>query len=55
MKESCITQEDKPVWYENDQPIQEYLESYRKNESDKAGCPVEKPSWLKMIKKSTPK
>jgi len=55
MKESFVNQEVKPEWYENDQPIQEYLDSHRKHGSDKEDHPVQKPSWLKIMKKSLPK
>jgi hypothetical protein len=52
MEESLIKSTDKTLWYENDQPIQEFLESFRKPPVLEADHHAEEPSWLKIIEKS---
>ena len=48
MEDIIIKQEDQTIWYENDELIQEYLESSKK----KAVSAEEKLSLLTLIKKS---
>ena len=47
-------QDEKTMWYENYEPIQEYLDSEfsRKSNGTKEGLKTEKFSWLEMMKKS---
>jgi hypothetical protein len=55
MEESLINQDDEPVWYENDRPIQKYLNRSRKNTTIKEDRQADKSPWLKMMKKSSRK
>ena len=52
MEDIIIKQEDQTIWYENDELIQEYLESSKKLSKIKAVSPKEKLSLLKLIKKA---
>ena len=52
MEESLINPVDETIWYENDQPIKEFLESFRKPAVLEADHQAEEPSWLKIIEKS---
>jgi hypothetical protein len=52
MEESLIKPADETVWYENDQPIQEFLESFRKPAISEVDHQAEEPSWLRIIEKS---
>jgi hypothetical protein len=52
MEDIIIKQEDQTIWYENDELIQEYLESSKKLSKKKAVSPEEKLSLLTLIKKS---
>lgn len=52
MEESLINPAGKTSWYENDQPIQEYLESYKKSTTTKGDFQNQELSWLKIMKKS---
>ncbi len=52
MEESLIKPANETVWFENDEAIQEFLESFRKSEILKADHQAEKRSWVKMIEKS---
>ena len=52
MEESLIEPADETVWYENDQPIQEFLESFRKPEILEAEHQAKELSWVKIIEKS---
>jgi len=52
MEDIIIKQEDQPIWYENDELIQEYLESSKKLSKKKAVSPEEKLSLLKLFKTS---
>ena len=53
MEESLIKSADETVWYENDQPIQEFLESFRKPAILEADHQTEKLSWIKIMEKSS--
>jgi len=48
MKNSLINRNDKPLWYENDRPIQEYLDSSKKPATQTEDHRPERLSWLKM-------
>jgi len=52
MEDTIFKQEDQTIWYENDELIKEYLESSKKLSKIKAVSPREKPSLLKLIRKS---
>jgi hypothetical protein len=52
MEESLIKPVDETIWYENDQPIQEFLESFRKPAILEADHQAEELSWIKIIKES---
>jgi hypothetical protein len=52
MEESLIKPLDETIWYENDQPIQEFLESFRKPANLEDGHQVEELSWVKIMKNS---
>ena len=52
MEESLIKPAGKTSWYENDQPIQDFLESYKKSASTKEDFQAEELSWLKIMKKT---
>jgi hypothetical protein len=51
MEELLIKTADDAVWYENDQPIQEFLESFRKPEILEADHQAEEISWVEIMKK----
>jgi hypothetical protein len=50
MEDMIIKPEDQTVWYENDELIQEYLESSKKFSKLKPVSRKEKLSLLKLIK-----
>ena len=53
MDNSLIKLEDETAWYENEQPIEEYLKSSEKPaDSKKDERWTEKPSWREMMKKT---
>lgn len=52
MEEPLIEKADGTSWYENDQPIKEFLESYKKPATPKEDLQTEELSWLKIMKKS---
>jgi hypothetical protein len=52
MEETLIKPADETVWYENDQIIKEFLESFRKPEILDADHQAEELSWIKIIEKS---
>ena len=52
MEESLLKSADETVWYENDQPIQEFLESFRKPLVLEADHQAKELSWIKIIEKS---
>jgi len=51
MEEPLIKPAGKTSWYENDQPIQEFLKGYKKPATVKEDFQSEEPSWLKITKK----
>ena len=52
MEESLIEASDETVWYENDQPIKEFLERFRKPEILEADHQTEELSWTKIMETS---
>ena len=52
MADPLIKQENQTIWYENDELIEQYLESSSKLSKKKAVSREEKLSLLKLIKKS---
>ena len=53
MDDSHIHIKDETAWYENEQPIREYLKSSEKPaDNKKEDCRSEKSSWREMMKKS---
>ena len=52
MEESLSKPADETIWYENDQPIQDFLESFRKPAILEADYQAEELSWIKIMKKS---
>ena len=52
MEEALINPMDETVWYENDQPIKEFLESFRKPAILEADHQAEELSWVKIINNS---
>ena len=49
MEELLIEPVGETSWYENDQPIQEFLESYKNSAILKEDYHREEPSWLKIV------
>jgi hypothetical protein len=52
MDESLIKSAEETIWYENDQPIQEFLESFRKHSILETDHQPEELSWVNVVKKS---
>jgi hypothetical protein len=52
MEELLTKSADETIWYENEQPIKEFLESFRKAESLEADDQTEELSWFEIVKKS---
>jgi hypothetical protein len=54
MKESFKMQDKETMWYENYEPVREYLDSEfsRKSSGSEKEPKPEKFSWLEMMKKS---
>ena len=54
MKDIFKMQDKKAMWYENYEPVQEYLDSEfsRKSNGTEEDPKTEKFSWLEMMKKS---
>jgi hypothetical protein len=50
MGELLTKSADETIWYENEQPIKEFLESFRKAESLEADDQAEEPSWIEIVK-----
>ena len=55
MKDFIVKQNDQTTWYENDQLIEEYLESFKKPSRAENVSPKEKLSFLKALKAARPK
>lgn len=56
MKGPLNKRENKTVWYENEAPVNEYLDNEysRKADNHRTDSQPEKLSWLDIIKKSWP-
>jgi hypothetical protein len=54
MKDTFKMQDEETMWYENYEPVQEYLDSVfsRKSNGTEEDAKTEKFSWLEMMKKS---
>ena len=52
MEDPLISQDEATEWYENDHPIQEYLNRSKKPSNTTDNFHTETPSRLKMMKKS---
>jgi hypothetical protein len=52
MVELLTKSPDETIWYENEQPIKEFLESFRKTEIIEADDQAEELSWIEIVKKS---
>jgi hypothetical protein len=52
MEELITKSSDETSWYENEQPIREFLESFRKAEILEADDQAEELSWINVVKKS---
>ncbi len=52
MEELLTKSADETIWYENEQPIKEFLESFRKAEILEADDQAEELSWINIVKKS---
>ena len=52
MEELLTKSPDDTIWYENEQPIKEFLESFRKAEVLEADHQAEELSWINIVKKS---
>ena len=50
MEELLTESSDETNWYENDQPIKEFLGSFRKTEMLEAGDQAEELSWIEIVK-----
>ena len=50
MEELLTESSDETTWYENDQPIKEFLESFRKTEMLEADDQAEELSWIEIVK-----
>ncbi len=50
MKDIIVKQNDQPIWYENGQLIEEYLESFKKPSTTEEVSRKEKLSLLKLLK-----
>jgi hypothetical protein len=52
MEELLTISPDETIWYENEQPIKEFLESFRRVEILEADDQVEELSWIEIVNKS---
>ncbi len=52
MEELLTESSDETIWYENEQPIKEFLESFRKTGILEADYQAEELSWINIVKKS---
>ncbi len=52
MEELLTKSADETIWYENEQPIKEFLESFRKVEILEADDQAEELSWIEIVNKS---
>ena len=52
MEELLTKSADETIWYENEQPIKEFLESFRKTEILEADDQTEELSWIDIVNNS---
>jgi hypothetical protein len=52
MEESVDRPVEDIIWYENDQPIQEFLGNFRKTAILEDDYPSEELSWVQLVEKS---
>jgi hypothetical protein len=52
MEELFTKSVDETIWYENEQPIKEFLESFRKAEILEANDQTEELSWIDIVNDS---
>ena len=52
MEELLTKSADETSWYENEQPLKEFLESFRKAEILKADDQTEELSWIDIVNNS---
>jgi hypothetical protein len=52
MEELLTKSADETIWYENEQPIKEFLKSFRKAEIVEADDQAEELSWIDIVNKS---
>ena len=50
MEELLTKSADETIWYENEQPIKEFLKSFRKTEILEADDQAEELSWIEIVK-----
>jgi hypothetical protein len=50
MEELHTKSVDEAIWYENEQPIKDFLESFRKTEILEADDQAEERSWIEIVK-----
>jgi len=50
MEELLTKSADETIWYENEQAIKEFLESFRKTENLEAENQAEELSWIEIVK-----
>jgi hypothetical protein len=52
MEELLTKSADETIWYENEQPIKEFLESFRKAEILETDDQAEELSWIEIVNNS---
>ena len=52
MEESFTKSADETIWYENEEPIKEFLESFRKADILEADEQADELSWFKIVERS---
>ena len=52
MAESLTKFTDETIWYENEQPIKEFLESFRKSDTLETEDQAEELSWFEIVERS---
>jgi len=52
MEELLTKSADETIWYENEQPIKEFLKSFRKTEILEADDQAEELSWIDIVNNS---
>ncbi len=52
MEESLTKSADETIWYENEEPIKEFLKSFRKADILEADEQADELSWFKIVERS---